>query len=295
MADIYDGKLTTVTLNAMRVMGALFCNLEHKYPAKSTWNEHMKILDNRLPDPSERSHLKYIGIGNNGHRPVEGPHGVSIPKPVRHIATHSGLFGSVPWVLRPVEDDLPDDVRERYAGRVMETHGARRFWAYYLMRIDDRGLQTRDYLIEVVDGVQTTIDHNYTADDLNPEVPELPLHDYNVDDKISVPDGKYVLSNVDLVVRMDAFQAQEYQNVARVLYGDPDFAIISELFLATGVDAMAEVESVEGSPFMMNEAIGVQIAYHMTCFNNIAITNDRLSYKFKIGQSVPFFLGEPSK
>ena len=294
MADIYDGKLTTVTLSAMRVQNALFMNIDHEYPKNSTFNEHMSINADRLPEATERSYLKYIGLGNAGHKPGNGPNGISIPKPVRHRATDAGPFAAVPWVLRPVENDLSDDVRDNYAFRRMETHGNRNYWAYYLKRIDNRALRTRDYKITVDDDKQTTIAFNYSEQDLRPSPPELPSHDYNVDDKVAMPDGEYVLSNVDLDVRMDEFDAQEYQNVARVLYGDPDFAIISELMLMTGVDAMAEGEAVDGSPFQYNEAIGVQIAYHMTCFNNIAITNDRLTYKFKIGQSVPFFLGEPA-
>ncbi len=294
MADIYDGKLTTVTLNAMRVQNALFMNIDHEYPKNSTFNEHMSINAERLPEASERSCLRYIGLGNAGHTAGNGPNNIVIPKPVRHRATDSGPFSALPWVLRPVENDLSDDVRGNYAFRRMETHGNRNYWAYYLKRIDNRGVRTRDYKITVEDGKQTTIGFNYSESDLRPTPPELPSHDYNVDDKIAMQDGEYVLSNVDLDVRMDEFDAQEFQNVARVMYGDPDFAIISEIILLTGVDAMAEGQSSEGSPFQYEEAIGTQIAYHMTCFNNIAITNDRLTYKFKIGQSVPFFLGAPA-
>lgn len=294
MADIYDGKLTTVTLNAMRVQNALFLDIDHEYPENSTYNEHLGILAERLPEPRERSCLRYIGLGNAGHRPGNGPNGITIPKPVRHRATDSGAYNAIPWILRPVENDLSDDVRQNYALRRMETHANRRYWAYYLKRIDNRGIRTRDYKITVEEGKQTTLDFKYSEQDNRPTPPELPSHDYNVDDKVAMQDGEYVLSNADLDVRMDEFDAQEFQNVARVLYGDPDFAIISELFLLTGVDAMAEGDAVDGSPFQYEEAIGTQIAYHMTCFNNIAITNDRLTYKFKIGQSVPFFLGAPA-
>ena len=294
MADIYDGKLTVVTLNAMRVQNALFLNLPHQYPAKSTLNEHLKILADNLPDAMTRSHLKYIGLGNAGHQAGPGPNGIPIPKPVRHLASDSGLYGAVPWILRPVEDDLSDDIRGRYALRKMINIHSRNYWAYYLKRIDNRGIQTNDYLIDVVDGNTTTTSFKYSDENINPRPPQLPTHDYNVDDKVAIPDGKYVLSNADIDVRMDEFDAQEFQNVARILYGDPDYAIISEMVLCTGVDVDVQGESTDGSPFTYTDAVGVQIAYHMTCFNNIAITNDRLTYKFKIGQSVPFFLGAPS-
>jgi hypothetical protein len=291
MTDLYDGKLTTVTLNAMRVQNALFLGLDCKYPAKSTINEALGILETRLPDPTDRPTLKYIALGNAGHRPGNGPHGISVPKPVRHKANNSGAFAFVPWALRPVENDFTDDVRGDYALRRMETHGTRRYWAYYLKRIDMRGVTTLDYKITVEDGVSTPVEHQYTDSELFPTAPALPSHDFDVEDRVAVPDGEYVLSNATLDVRMQSFDAYEFLNVARVLYDDPDAAIISEVVLCTGLDATAEGESFDGSPFNYNEAIGVQAAYLMTCFNNIAITNDRLTYKFKIGQSIPFFLG----
>lgn len=291
MAEIYDGKLLTVTLSAMRVQAALFMGLPVRYPLKSTLNEHFNVLADRLPEPDARPTLKYMVIGNRGHATAIEDDGLGTFTPVRHKANNSGMFRGIPFVLRPLENDLGEDARSRYAFRRKEEHGGRWYWAYYLKRLDTRGIETQDRVITRDGDVESVRDHAYTDKELYPQAPVLPDYDYEVEDKTSPANGKYVISDATLVVRFDDFDAQEYLNVTRIMRGRADHAIISEIALCTGVDATASGESATGSPFMYDEAIGVQVAYYMTCFNNIAIVNDRLSYTFKIGQDVPFFLG----
>ncbi|MUY37127.1 hypothetical protein GLN57_25965, partial [Shigella flexneri 2a] len=64
---VYDGKLSTVTLNAMRLATALITGADVQYPQKSTLNEFYKLMQTPVPDGKARPHLQYMAIGNRGH------------------------------------------------------------------------------------------------------------------------------------------------------------------------------------------------------------------------------------
>lgn len=291
MADIYDGKIVTVTMSAMRVQAALFMGRPMTYPLKSTLNEALNVLATRVPDPSLRPTLGYMAIGNRGHVTDIAPDGLGSFTPVGHKANDSGLYSSIPFVLRPLDGDLGDDIRARYALRRKEEHNGRWYWAYYLKRLDMSGVASRDTVVVRTNGTDTPDDHVYTDRQLFPTPPTTPDHDYDVSDKTVEEDGVYVMSSSKVTVQFDEFDSQEYLNVTRIMRGNASAAIISEIALCTGLDSPASGESATGTPFMYDEAIGVQVAYYLTCFNNIAIVNDQLAYDFEIGQDVPFFLG----
>lgn len=291
MADIYDGKIVTITMSALRVQAALFLGRPMTYPLKSTLNEALNVLPTRIPSPELRPTLGYMAIGNRGHVGTIEPDGLASFTPVGHRFNDSGMFGSIPFVLRPLDNDLGDDIRSRYALRRKEEHGGRWYWAYYLKRIDMSGVNTTDTVIVRSNGEETPDLHAYTDKQLYPTPPTTPDYDYDVSDKTMVEDGVYASTTAKLTVQFDEFDSQEYLKVTSIMRGSSRAAIISEIALCTGLDSPASGESATGTPFMYDEAIGVQTAYYLTCFNNIAIVNDQLSYDFEIGQDVAFYLG----
>lgn len=291
MADIYDGKIVTVTMSALRVQAALFLGRPMTYPLKSTLNEALNILPSRLPSPELRPTLKYMAIGNRGHVGNIEPDGLASFTPVGHRFNDSGMFANVPFVLRPLDNDLGDDIRARYALRRKEEHGGRWYWAYYLKRLDMTSVNITDTIITRTDGVETPDAHAYTDNQLYPTPPTTPDFDYDVSDKTSVNDGVYATTGARLTVQFDEFDSQEYLKVTAIMRGNSRAAIISEIALCSGVDTPTTGESDSGSSFVYEEAIGVQVSYYLTCFNNIAIVNDQLAYDFEIGQDVAFYLG----
>ncbi|ANZ50527.1 putative virion structural protein [Erwinia phage vB_EamM_Stratton] len=290
---VYDGKLSTVTLNAMRLATALIMGCDVQYPQKSTLNEYYKLQTAKLPDGTERPHLQYLSIGNRGHM-VDQSDVVADVVPVAKTPITSGMFSRVPLVLRTLDNDLSDEQRKQYAFRNRETINGREYWAYYLKRIDMRAVKTTDLDITRENGVEKIEDFVYTDAELNPVPKELPDYDYDDDGTVEIPDGRYVESGADLVIPWTEFDVQEYMNVTSIMRGSPRSSIISEIALSSGIDTVATGKSATGSDFSYDEAIGVQALYYISLFTNLAQTNDRLSLTIRVGQPAPFFLGTAS-
>lgn len=285
----YDGKHVTNTLAGLNVQNSIYLGLPITYKEKSTLNEHLSILSNTRPEADAKPEARYLCVGNGGHV-VTASDNLATPIPIKHNPTDAAPYNIIPLVLRPVDKDLGDDVRARYALRRIEEHGGRRYWAYYLKRLDFRGIKTMDYYTRVRDGQKTVREFEYSDINLHPTAPASPDYDYEVDDKNHVNEGDYVHTSAETTVPLDQFDIQELLNVATVLYGDPRKAVISEFCLCSGIDTIATGESMVGSPFQYQEAIGVQVGVFLTTFTNVAYANRSLAYVLNIGQTEPMVL-----
>lgn len=285
----YDGKHVTNTLAGLNVQNSIFLGLPITYKEKSTLNEHLGILADRRPEALAKPEARFLCVGNGGHI-VTATDNLATPIPVKHNPTDAAPYNIIPLVLRPVDKDLGDDVRERYALRRIEEHGGRRYWAYYMKRLDFRGVRTMDYYTRIRDGQKSVREFEYSDINLYPTPPASPDYDYEVDDKLAVSDGDYVHTSAETTVPLDQFDIQELLNVATVLYGDPRKAVVSEFCLCTGIDTVATGESMVGSPFQYNEVIGAQVAVFLTTFTNVAYANRSLAYVLNIGQTEPMVL-----
>lgn len=289
----YDGKLSTATLSAMRLSAALITGADVKYPQNSTLNEFYKLMTNRIPDPKARPVLKYMALGYKGHKSINDGE-IDDVVPVGKRQTTSGMFSEVPWVLRPLDNDLSDEQRKNYRFRTQVNINGRNYWAYYLKVMDMRTVQTTDIETIRENGVPRMDDFVYKDSDLHPVPAVLPEFDFDDDDTVELPDGRYVESGADLVIAWNDFDVQEYLNVISIMRGNPNRSVISEIALCSGLDVPETGQSASGSPFSYTEAIGVQALYHISMFANLAQTNENLALTVRVGQPAPFFLGDAS-
>lgn len=283
----YDGKLVVSTLQSMHMQTATFLGLDMTYKEKSTLNEHLNINRDIAPAPAERPIARYLCIGNGAHAMRQLSGIPAIPVPVRHQPTDAAPYHIMPLVLRPVANDLSDDIRGNYALRRVEEHNGARYWAYYLKRLDLRSSVVTDFYTKIVDGKKTTTEFNYTDQNLYPTPADLPDFNFEVSDKVLPANGDYVNAAAPVLVSLSDFDVQEFLNVCKVMYNNPLASVVSEICLCSGVDHMTTGESYVGSSFEYNEAIGVQVAIFLSTFANLAMDNDGISYRIQIGQASP--------
>lgn len=284
----YDGKLVVTTLQSMHMQTAMYLGLNMTYAEKSTLNEHLSINRDLLPAPSDRPVVKYLCLGNGAHVMKQIGGVPAIPVPVRHRPTDAAPYGIVPLVLRPVNNDLSDEQRSHYALRRLEEHNEVRYWAYYLKRIDMRGVDVTDYHTQIVDGKKTVTEFNYSDQNLYPMPSDVPNFDFETTDKVLPANGSYVNAAAPVLIKLTDFDVQEYLNVCKVKYNNPMAAVVSEVCLCSGVDKLATGDSFTGSTFEYNEAIGVQVAVFLSTFTNLAMDNDGITYRIQVGQASPF-------
>lgn len=282
-----DAKVVTNTLNGLRVQTNLILGRPNSLPERSTINEQLNIMTDLKPGSDQKPEARYMTIGNRGHSVDMSDPTLIIPFPVQHRPTDVGAWGPIPFVLRPVANDLADSIRGNYALRTLEVHDNQQYWAYYAKRLDHSTVTTQDWELTVSDGVQTVKEFYYADAHLHSKPPVLPNYNFDVTDQIVLADGKYVYTNATIKMTLDENDIKELINVAKIKYKDPRKAIVSEFILCSGVDHIATGESFTSSAFQYMEVAGLQAIVFLNSFNSAALSNVEIGYDVVIGQTEP--------
>jgi hypothetical protein len=274
---------STRTVYGVRVQTCLELNIPMEYPANSTLNEKFGIQASTIPAATDRPYLGGYVIGNKGHTLVLGAEGVAKPSPVQHSATDAALYGHLPFVLRPVNNDLTSTERAKYVLRKEEVHNGQTYAAYYLRRIDLSAVTSVMETKTVTNGVEQVTPFVPNSSNLNPTPPVVNNQGVNV------VDGTYVTAHAKLSLSMTQWEIDELKNVGLVLYNDSGFAIISEIGLCTFVDKTVQVTASGGGTFNFKEAIGCQIASHIPALVPADFSNTGVIQELKVGATEPLF------
>lgn len=282
----------TRTIYGSHVQTCLFFGKPITIKENSTLNQKLSVLADTLPAINDRVTLCGLVWGNRGHRMELGDHGIHRNQIVQHRATDAALYGQLPFVLRELNNDLTAPQRAQYALRRQESHNDTMYWAYYMRRLDLTGLTPNMYYIQVSnDGNNNPVEEatafTPSMANLSPTPPAISNTGTNV---IS---ADYVASRSHMAINLTESDVAEMLNVAKVIYGDESYAIVSELGLCTAASKVINAASYGGGSFQFNEAVGVQIAAHVATFNSLVFNNTGLEIELVVGANEPLFaIGE---
>lgn len=278
----------TRTVYGSHVQTCLFFGKPVTFKDNSTLNQKFSILHDTLPSTTDRIALGGLVWGNRGHRMEAGADGIPRNQIVQHRATDAGLYGQMPFALREINNDLTAAQRANFALRRQESHNDTLYWAYYMRRLDATGLTPNMYYTEVTSGtggepVENITAFVPTAANLSPTPPAISNTGTNV---IS---ADYVSSRAHLTIKLTEADVAEMLNVAKVIYGDESYAIISELGLCTFANKQINAPSYGGGTFSFSEAIGVQIAAHVATYSSLMFNNTGAEIEMEVGANEPLF------
>lgn len=196
----------------------------------STLNQKYNLFADQVPATNEYPKLGYIGIGNKGttYELVAGNYLLTTGIP--HLARHASNYNSIPFLVRPVADDISAQERLRYRLRVPMTIGGQQYVAYYLRTLDLANVVPSIELRNVNDGIITNTPFAHDLSDLSPEHPALSNPDLNN------PNGDYLVSTAKITFLLDQNDITNIMEACEIIYGDPRYAVINEISLVTGVD-----------------------------------------------------------
>ena len=247
----------------------------------------MEVIDTYDPQTdTDALRLKYMVIGNKGHRNINGP-GVPTTTPIPHASTDTGLFGMIPFVVRPVTTDLTPQQREKYRLRkTMEINGDL-YAAYYARVIDVTGLVPTLSLTVIVSSTPVTTAFSPTINNLRPPVPAIGVGN----------DGSYLDVSSPVTIDFTVEEVTWLKDACQLLYGDSNFAIISEIGFCTGVEKeVTEVFPASGTqtpsavtPGTYYDITGVQINMFASVYYPVASTNAGFEYGYELGATEPLF------
>lgn len=251
--------------------------------ANTTLNEKFNIQADTLPGMSEMPKMRYFAIGNGGHRMSIGSDGIAIPQPIQHRSKDAALFHHLPFVLREPQNDLANTERANYGLRREETWNGVRYIAYYLKRIP-LGTVVAEMEYKTVNAGQTdTTPFIPDSSNLNPAPPELSPTGVNV------VTGDYTTASAKISLALSAWDVTELLNVAKVIYDNEDYAIISEVGLVSGIDKVIQVPGVGASVINFNEVICAQVVSHISTFYPLRFSTNGTELILDVGATEPLY------
>lgn len=278
----------TRTVYGAAVQSSLFLGVACQYPEFSTLNKALNIRANQPPSNTARPSLSFYVWGNRGHKISVGANGIPLNEIVQHRATDAGLYGMLPFVLREVNNDLTASERTKYCLRRQEEHNGVLYYAYYGRRLNKSNLVPAMYYTQVEDGESTTTNFIPTAANLTPTPPSVS----NTGTNLITAD--YVSARSRMALEISENEVAEMLNVAKVLFDDERYAIISEIGLVTSVDLAVTAPGFGGATFNFLETIGAQIAAHVATYQALVYTNTGTTIEMDVGVNEPLFSLSPT-
>lgn len=266
----------TRTIYSSALQTAQVLGIDYAIPDNTTLNEKFDVLPTASID-DVYPQMKYWAMGRGGHRNASGPDGQSITRLNFHRASDAACFQHMPFVLRKADNDISAAARANYALRVEEVHGGVPYVAYYLRRLDHSNLEIGFNRLTVTNGNQTLLPYTPSSSDLSP----TPLTVSPTE--VNVTDGEYLSASTLVQLLLTEDEIAEAVAAAKVIYGEEEYATLSEVALCSGVDRVQSATSSEGLAFNYTEAIGVQVNTHIITHHQLWLANRELLIEFDLG------------
>ncbi len=274
-------RVITRTINGSRILAGLQQGKPFTHVPFTTLNEALGIQAGVMPTDSATPRVRYYAIGTNGHVNRTGTDGGHYTQARKHSPADFGLYNQIPFLLRSPGEDLTVAERQPYALRkIIQVNGVN-YIAYYLKRIEISSEPVRMLHNTVTDGQVVTV----------PFVPSnANLHPQPVDPaatNVVGTNGTYLSTSAQLRLTFDAQDVLELLDVARIMYGSEERALISEIALVAASDRTVSVTDPGQSAFNMIEAVMAQIATHITGLWPVAYTSQGFEYDLEMGATEP--------
>lgn len=249
---------STRHIYGMALQLALRTNLPLPIPEHSTLNELLAIEKDVAIPSNVYPTTKLAVIGRGGAQVVVGSDNTNLLASASHEPNDSGLFKMIPFAMREITADFDSATINKYRLRRIETHNGVRYAAYYAKLLDFSSSQVSlEYRVEN-NNVITTTPFAPTTADLNPTPTVLNTSGVNTTTK------DYLASSVKFYLKLSVEDVAEIRNVCNIIYGDPRYAVITEIGICSGVDHTS-MGDFNGTQLPYTESIGTQINNSVSC------------------------------
>ena len=223
---------------------ARLANKPYNIINNTSLNEKFNVLVEETVPANTYPTLKYFALGVGEVDIIKNNSGYSYS---RHSPVDAALFHHIPFVIKPVNNDLSDTERARYRFRVVEVINGISYACYYLKLIDTFELKDTFYKVSTNQGLSTlSIFDTNIATLLNP-VPRDRSKDV-----ISVTSAEYILKLMKITFELTPNELTELDNVLTLK--QLSSSNLTEIGLCTGID------KVVGN---YSEATCVQVSHHI--------------------------------
>jgi hypothetical protein len=190
--------------------------------------------------------IKYFALGVGGADIInDSSLNHSLHKPI-----DAALFEHIPFVMRPVTDDLQPEDKLNYRFRTIEIFNGISYACYYLRVIDNTEMKSGLYEIHTSDDISSLgyFDTNRT-DLLNP-IPRV------VDNYTTPSENTYVARVVKLLFELSVLEKQYIKDVIDIRFAGN--RILTEIGVCSGTDVVTDI-GTEAKSVQINYFIKVDI------------------------------------
>lgn len=246
----------------------------------TTLNQKFDIQPDAVIPPSVKPTLKCFTIGIGGHTYITGNTGIPLSQGIDHTSDNFALYNHLPFVLRPINNDLIAAERNRYCLRKVVLIGGVNYYAYYGKRLSMEGVNVKETKRTVVDGETQEDLFEPTESNLSPKPPEIP------NTGVTTSSGEYLATSAIVPMPFSEKDVQELYNVAKIIYGDERYAIISEFGFCTGVDANVTVNTPGGNVSFV-EVVGCQMSAIISGHYELVFNSKGFDFSLEVGAVQP--------
>ena len=218
----------------------------------STLNQKFTVFENELPRQNELPIAQYLAIGLKGSEVTLSTEGFFKTKYRRYNPRWASLLSHVPYIVRPVEQGLTSDQREKYRLRTLEEFNGNFYECWWLRKLDLKANPVGVEYRKLINGNISSVAWEPSLSDLNP----TPLT-VNPNQVLLTGDD-YLAATKKFEIEFTPQDIQELLNVCNVMYGDPDIANITEFGLVSGIERVMQT-NFNGIMANYTEAIYCQI------------------------------------
>ena len=266
---IYGSKLQTEQLLGM----------PFTFVPNTTLNEKFDIQSGVQPSPGQMPSICAFTIGNGGHRNAVGADGFPYTSLIQHDPADAALYKHLPFLLREPSNDLTVLERAKYGLRRQIVVAGSNYIAYYAKRVNFDDVDVQLLHNTVQDDVTTTVPFVPTGANLSPTPPPIPAQG------VVTTNGTYLSVSSILNLSLSREDVAELIEVARLMYDNENYAVISEMGLVAAVPRVVNVPAPGGGTISYEELICAQITSHLAAHYSVGYTNEGFDYAMELGST----------
>ena len=228
--------------------------------------------------------MQYLAIGRGGHDFAPMPKGKVVLNLRWHEPSDSALFEHIPFIVRPLANDLSAGQRTNYRLRTKETFNGKDYWVYRLRVIPTAGVKVGLKETSIVNGVNNTTSFVPDVNDLSPTAGKI---------KTNTPTpttGKYLTAEAIIQLTLSKADIHEIREACRVIYGDVAYAEISEFALVAGEDRTVSSIGTGGLPLSYTEIVSAQCTSMICSYYPLASVAGGIDISLNCGATAPLAL-----
>lgn len=233
-------------------------NRPYTYSPNSVMNDILGVLPNEYPAGTPWTQYATIGIGGMATKWYDN-NTRSEQYPLPHDPSHTGLYLQVPWVARPIQEDLTADERRKFRLRTIQDVRGTMMALYWGRVLDLTNTQVRIEYRQIQNGQINSEPWEPSQANQFPKPPVLGQG------QILVTGDDYLASTAKTTLKLSSWDMSELVNVGVALYQSEDAILLTEIGLCSGIDVQHR-GNFNGQMLQYTEAAGVQITDFVSVF-----------------------------